>query len=154
MNRLLLFIVAVLCFGSASAQLNISIETFDPGVPEDYSLHRDLQVFPKIRAIESMFLPFVLRQSLVDSGDWGAIRVVPATDDAAEIHVSGTITHSDGEALSVTLHAIDSRGHTWVEQEYSTSGSYQDLFAPFVADLRTVAGFEEHGILPMENRFF
>lgn len=136
MKRFWLSIVALLYVGPASAQLNISIETFDPGVPEDYSVHRDLQVFPKIREIESMFLPFVLRQALVDSGDWGAIRVVPDTDPAAELRVTGTISHSDGETLSVALRAIDARGHVWVENTYSTRETYENLFAGFITDMR------------------
>ena len=144
MSRLIIVAAALACFGTASAQLNVSVATFDPGVPEDYSLHRDLQVFPKIREIESMFLPFVLRQALVDSGDWGAIRVIPEIDTAAEILVTGTITHSDGETLSVALNAIDSRGYQWVADTYTTTESYEDLFAGFVADMRAVRdGFDE-----------
>ena len=78
-------LAAIVCLWplASTAELNISIATFDPGVPEDYSLHQDLDVFPKIREIESLFLPFVLRQALVDAGDWGAVRVVPESDDAA-----------------------------------------------------------------------
>jgi hypothetical protein len=120
----------------ASAQLNVSVMEFDPGIPEDYALHRELQVFPKIREIESKFLPFVLRQSLVDSGNWGAVRVVPGTDDAAEILIAGTITHSDGQVLSVELRATDSRGELWVEKIYSTRGRYEELFSGFVGDLQ------------------
>jgi len=138
MRRVLAFIIAALYLTPASAQLNISVTTFDAGVPEDYSLHRDLQVFPKIRQIESMFLPFVLRQSLVDSGEWGAVRVVPESDDKAEILVTGTITHSDGETLGIELRAIDSRGQEWVNTSYTTSSSYEDLFAGFIRDLQAV----------------
>ena len=115
----------------ASAQLNVSIVTFEPGVPEDYSLHQDLRVFPKIREIESLFLPFVLRQALVDSGDWGAVRVVPGADDAAELQVTGSIAHSDGDTLAVTLRAIDARGHEWAAGTYTTQGHYDDLFIDF-----------------------
>jgi len=50
--------------------LNVSIAVFDTGVPEDLSLHRDLQVFPQIREIEAMFLPFVLRDTLVRTNEW------------------------------------------------------------------------------------
>lgn len=136
MTRLVIGLVCALLAAPASAQLNVSITTFDPGIPEDYSLHRDLQVFPRIREIESMFLPFVLRQALVDTGDWGAIRVVPETDHAAEILVTGAIEHSDGETLSVSLRATDSRGHVWVENTYTTRASYENLFAGFTDDMR------------------
>ena len=138
MSRVIALIVLGLFLSPVSAQLNISITTFDAGIPEDYSLHRDLQVFPKIREIESMFLPFVLRQSLVDSGEWGAVRVVPESDDEAEILVTGRITHSDGETLGIELRAVDSRGHEWVNSSYTTTSSYTDLFAGFVQDLQVV----------------
>jgi hypothetical protein len=144
MSRTIAVIVAFLYLAPASAQLNISVATFDPGIPEDQSLHRDLQVFPKIREIESMFLPFVLRQSLVDSGEWGAVRVIPEADTAAEILVTGRITHSDGELLGIQLHAVDSRGHEWVNNAYTTNTSYEDLFSKFVSDLQSARnGFDQ-----------
>ena len=117
------------------AQLNVSIASFDPGVPEDYSLHRDLEVFPKIRAIESVFLPFVLREALTAAGDWGAVRVVPEPDESAELSITGAIVHSDGESLAVSLRAVDARGHEWIGATYHTKGRYEDLFERFVGDL-------------------
>ena len=122
----------------AAAELNISIAIFDPGVPEDYSLHQDLDVFPKIRQIESLFLPFVLRQALVDAGDWGAVRVVPESDASAELLVTGTIVHSDGERLAVSLRAVDARGEEWIGATYFTEKHYEDLFRRFVEDLAGV----------------
>ena len=136
MIRGIAIIVAAMTLAPASAQLNISVTKFDAGVPEDYSLHRDLQVFPKIREIESMFLPFVLRQSLVDSGEWGAVRVIPENDNKSEILVTGTITHSDGETLGIELRAVDARGQEWVNTTYTTRSNYDDLFAGFLSDLQ------------------
>jgi hypothetical protein len=135
-RRAPLLIIALLYLAPASAQLNVSIATFDTGVPDDQSVHRDLQVFPKIREIEAMFLPFVLRQSLVDAGEWGAVRVVPEADHASEILITGKILHSDGEILEVELRATDSRGQEWTNQTYGTTTSYEDLFATFILDLQ------------------
>ena len=120
---------------TASGELNISIAVFDPGVPEDYSLHQDLDVFPKIRKIESLYLPFVLRQALVDSGDWGAVRVVPEKDPSAELLITGAIVHSDGEKLAVSLRAVDARGEEWIGASYFTEGHYDELFQRFASDL-------------------
>jgi hypothetical protein len=134
------FLAVLLCLWpmTAAAELNISIATFDPGVPEDYSLHQDLDVFPKIREIESLFLPFVLRQALVDTGDWGAVRVVPESDDSAELLITGAIVHSDGEKLAVSLRAVDARGEQWIGASYFTEENYEDLFRRFVTDLAGV----------------
>ena len=67
----------------AAGALNVSIAVFDPGVPADQSLHRDLGIFPRIREIEAKLLPFALRDQLAEAGGWGAIRVIPEPDAAA-----------------------------------------------------------------------
>lgn len=100
-------------------ELNISIVEFDPGVPKDRSLHRDLQVFPRIREIEALFLPFVLRETLVATDEWGAVRVVPEPDIGAELLVSGTIVRSDGATLELRLLVIDASGREWINRTYA-----------------------------------
>ena len=101
------------------SELNISIAVFDPGVPADRSLHRDLQVFPRIRYIEALFLPFVLRETLVGTNAWGAVRVVPEPDFGAELLISGTIVKSDGESLELQLRAVDASGREWLNKAYA-----------------------------------
>ena len=101
--------------------LNVSIVVFDPGVPAQQSLHRDLQVFPRIREIEALFLPFVLREVLAETNDWGAVRVVPETDAAAELMLVCTIAHSDGEQLQLHVNAIDASGRVWFERSFSAA---------------------------------
>jgi len=112
--------------GSHTA-LNVSIAVFDPGVPADRSLHRDLQVFPRIREIEAMFLPFVLRDTLANTNEWGAVRVVPLPDVAAELLVSGTIVRSDGENLDLRIRAVDASGRVWLDTEFG--GAATDNYA-------------------------
>lgn len=109
------------------AALNVSIAVFDPGVPADQSLHRDLQVFPRIREIEAMFLPFVLRETLAKTDEWGAVRVVPQPDEAAELFVSGTILRSDGETLELSIRAVDASGRVWLDNAFA--GAVTDDYA-------------------------
>jgi hypothetical protein len=97
---LFLFLMCI-ALPQAAAELNVSISVFDAGVPADPSTHRDLMVFPKIRRIEALFLPFVLRDTMVETNEWGAVRVVPELDIAAELLVTGAIVGSDGETLSL-----------------------------------------------------
>ena len=99
--------------------LDVSIVRFDPGIPADSSLHRELQVFPRIREIEAKLLPFVLRETLVESGEWGAVRVVPEADPAAELLVSGVILRSDGDVLDVAIRALDASGRIWIDGPFS-----------------------------------
>ena len=112
--------------------INVSILVFDPGVPDDRSLHRDLDIFPRIREIESLLLPFVLREALVEAGGWGAVRVEPAHDLASELLLEGEIGHSDGETLSISMRASDATGRVWVDKAYA--GDHK-IYAEIVADL-------------------
>lgn len=120
------------------ARLNISIALFDPGIPENRSLHRDLQVFPRVRKIEALYLPFVLHEILVSAQAFGAVRVIPEADAAAELLVSGTILASDGETLQLRLRAVDASGEVWVDDTFR--GSQQSLFAGFAASLLAARG--------------
>ncbi len=129
-------------------QQDISIVLFDPGIPEDTSTHRQLAVFPQVRAIEARFLPFVLREILMESDEWGAVRVVPHASPGDEISIRGLIRKSNGEKLEVQLQAHDAFGNEWAKGVYSmTSGSadpnntveisnsFQNVFRQFAADL-------------------
>jgi hypothetical protein len=136
--------------GHSVSALDVSVAIFDPGVPADASTHRDLQVYPKIRDIEALFLPFVLRETLLRTDEWGAVRVVPAPDIAAELLVSGTILHSDGEVLTLQIQATDSSGRIWINNTYTgldtaSNGraaampgmsGYQELYDEVAEDLR------------------
>ena len=130
-----------------TTRLNVSITVFDPGVPTDRSLHRDLQVFPRIRRIESLFLPFVLRETLTATGAFGAVRVVPEPDTGAELLITGTVQRSDGQSLELRLQAVDATGREWINAVYagtaperyeSTSAGlagYQGLYDRIASDL-------------------
>ena len=123
MRHLAAFILASsLLLQSAAAdgltQLNVSIAVFDPGIPEDRSVHRELNVFPRIRNIEAMFLPFVVRAAIIESGKWGAVRVVPRPDPAAELLVTGRIEQSDGATLVLHIRVVDAVGRTWLDRPY------------------------------------
>lgn len=134
----------------SASELNISIAVFDPGVPTDLSSHRRLQVFPRIREVEALFLPFVLRETLVDTNEWGAVRVVPEPDIAAELLLSGAIVRSDGETLELQVRVIDATGRVWFNKSYtglaaggdrqsnstSATADYQRLYDEIAQDLR------------------
>ena len=109
-----------------AAALNVSISVFDPGVPDDRSLHRDLQIFPRIRGVEAKFLPFVLRETLVATGEWGAVRVVTEPDEAAEVAISGSIVHSDGERLELRVRAVDATGRPWFDRNFAARLADED----------------------------
>lgn len=113
--------------GGDASKLDVSVAVLDPGIPADESMHRDLDVFPRIRNIEAMFLPFIIRQTLVETGEWGAVRVVPEPDLAAEVLVTGAIVHSDGDTLTLHIRATDATGRIWVDKPFT--GNVSDDYA-------------------------
>lgn len=133
-----------------ATELNVSIVAFDAGIPTDVSSHRRLQVFPRIREVEALFLPFVLRDTMVNTEEWGAVRVVPEPDIAAEVLVSGTIIKSDGATLELQIRAVDATGRLWINKAYSamatspdaninaTPTGFRQLYEDIEADLRRV----------------
>ena len=116
-------------------ELDVSIAVFDPGVPADASVHRDLQVFPRIREIEARLLPFVLRDTLGKANAWGAVRVVPEPDIAAELLVSGTIIRSDGESLELEIRAVDASGRVWLDKTFAGPHGSRQLYDDIAQDL-------------------
>jgi len=99
--------------------LNVTIPVFNPGVPADPSVFRDLDVFPRIRGIEAKLMPFLLRETLVESGKWGAVRVVAEPEQAAELQLLGTIIRSDGDWLDLRIRAVDATGAVWLDRVFS-----------------------------------
>jgi hypothetical protein len=104
---------------SDGTALNVTIPIFDPGIPDDPSKYRDLQVFPRIRQIEAKLMPFLLRETLVQAQQWGAVRVETKPDDSAELQLLGTIVRSDGERLDLRIRAVDATGNTWFDKVFS-----------------------------------
>ena len=118
-----------------TSRLNVSIAIFDAGIPADRSVHRDQEVFPRVRKIEALYLPFVLRNVLTSSNEWGAIRVVPGTDKAAELLINGTIQRSDGDSLVLRIQAADASGRIWVDRDFSGIANDQQIYTDIAAAL-------------------
>ena len=98
--------------------LNVTIPVFNPGVPEDPSQLRDLRVFPRIRQVESKMMPFLLRETLVKTGRWGAVRVATKMEPAAELQLLVTILRSDGDTLELQVKALDATGDVWFDEAF------------------------------------
>ncbi|MBE9539577.1 MAG: hypothetical protein IMF06_10875 [Proteobacteria bacterium] len=100
------------------ARIDLGLVVFDPGIPSDESTHTERGIFPKIREVESQYMPVVLREALVASDNWGVVRVLPRDDKTAELRITGKIIHSDGIDLVLHIKAIDATGHLWLDSIY------------------------------------
>lgn len=59
-----------------------------------------------------------LRDTIQQTGHWGAVRVVPTQSEALEVIVAGKIERSDGEQLTIQMDAYDATGTPWFSKRY------------------------------------
>lgn len=99
--------------------LDVGIQILDPGVPETLGAGAPEDgVLPEVRRSEARYIPVRLMHTLQATGNWGAVRVVPAGIDSADVLVTGTILESRPSKLVLDLRAIDSSGRIWFERRY------------------------------------
>jgi len=123
--------------------LDVGIAIFDPGI-DDYD--EDQRVYPEVRKAEARYMPSLLSEAMQDSAAWGSVRVVPSSQQFTDLMVQGKILHSDGEELQLHITAIDSRGYTWLDREYTGNASRyaysattRSTYDPFQAVYNTIA---------------
>lgn len=130
--------------------VDVGLVVFDPGIPPDESTHSKLGIFPEIRKAEAKYMPVILRETLIDSGDWGVVRVLPETLESSELLVTGRILHSDGQRLELQIQARDATGAQWLDKAYTGTTTpadypvkapgdpYQQVYSQIAADLLVV----------------
>jgi len=128
--------------------VDVGIQVFDPGVPDDQEEIPD-NVFPEVRKAEARYIAIHLQQTMQETGHWGAVRVIPSASDAIDLRVSGRIMESNGKELVIYVLAVDSTGRVWVNQKYrgladsaayhedhvGSREPYQDLYNQISNDL-------------------
>ncbi len=114
--------------------------------PEDA---KDEGTSADIRKAETHFIPYHLKNTLHQSGHWGAIQVVPAETNSVDLLVKGKILESNGEDLVVEIDVVDATGNRWFKRKYSAEASaasysgnkvgekdaYQNLYNTIANDL-------------------
>lgn len=101
--------------------LDVGIGIFDPGV--DPAQEPEEGVFPKIRAAEARFMPYQLMEALQQSGNWGAVRVIPDRLSEMDVWVDAEILKSDGENLWLQVTVEDATGRQWYTKKYTEVAS-------------------------------
>ena len=97
-----------------SQLLDVGILLFEQGedTETEKNIHED------IRAAESRYMAYHLKETLERAHGWGAVRVLPAASHIADVTVQGTLLASDGEKLEVRARVSDSTGALWFEKVY------------------------------------
>ena len=102
-----------------------------------------------IRKAESHFVPYHLKNTLQQSGHWGAIQVIPAETNSVDLLVKGKIIESNGEILALEIEVVDATAKRWFKKTYSAEASeyiysgnqagskdaYQDLYNTIANDM-------------------
>ncbi len=121
--------------------LDVGVAIFDANVPEDYDEQVEAIIQPEVRRAEANFMPYVAKNMLQSSGNWGAVRVVPRPTDAVDVTVRGTIVESNGERLTLAMQVTDATGREWFQREYHALASkyaYDDTMPPDVDAFQAV----------------
>lgn len=108
--------------------LDVSIEVFDPGLPEEALEIAELEekgVFQEVRKSEARYFALQLKDTLESTGNWGAVRVVPAGTSSAEVTVAGQIVKSNGKELALDIRVMDTSGRVWLERRYKQPADLQ-----------------------------
>ena len=99
--------------------LDVGVLVFTNQASEDEVARAGAAIFAEIRETETQTLPAVLRNTLLQSNQWGIVRVLPEADPSMDLIVSGTIMKSDGVDLLLHVHAVDSTGQVWLDKDYA-----------------------------------
>ena len=116
LHCVLALMVPVLCLETASAQspvfVDVSISLFQHSA--DMDGEESLQT--AVSRAETRYMPVMLALRLIDTDQWGAVRVTPLPDPGAELSVTATILESTHRQLSLEVNAIDSSGRVWLDR--------------------------------------
>ncbi|HIL97478.1 MAG TPA: hypothetical protein EYG51_16415, partial [Pseudomonadales bacterium] len=83
--------------------MDIGIIPLETGIPDTEEELKKQLIIPDVRRAESQYIAFHLKDTLEQTGNWGAVRVTPDSSDAIDVEVSGKILGSDGELLRIHL---------------------------------------------------
>ena len=106
--------------------LEIGIKVFEIEIDEEEALEFGEWIFAEIRENETYYLPYILRNTLLASNQWGPIRVLPTEDPSMDLTVSGKVLTSDGERLAIQVTVADSSGRVWLEKKYADQSLITD----------------------------
>jgi len=110
--------------------LDVGIHLFDPNVPEEWRDRERDGILPEVRRAEARYMPFILKDTLEGTGNWGAVRVIPRDTMAVDVTVDAKLLESNGETLRLEVEVADASGRRWFQREYGYQASryaYDDI---------------------------
>ena len=121
--------------------LDVGVAVFDANVPVAFDDQVAQNIPPAVRRAEANFMPYVAKNLLQSTGNWGAVRVIPDTTHAVDVTVTGAIVHSDGERMILDVEVHDARGVRWFATSYQSLASkyaYGDTVPPDIDPFQSI----------------
>jgi hypothetical protein len=105
--------------------LDVGIRVFDPGIPKNIENDEEAlakkRIYPDLRKAEARYMPTLLRATLEETAQWGAVRVIPATADFVDVIITGKVVDSNGGFMAVDITAVDAAGRVWLKDKRYSS---------------------------------
>ena len=97
--------------------MDVGVAVFDPGLDE-IDDDEEETTNHQIRLAESRYAPYLLAETLIRSGNWGIVYVMPNEASPMDILVEGTVLQSTGESMAMRVEVGDATGRHWYTKEY------------------------------------
>lgn len=99
--------------------LDISIRPFTPAPVVEAAGNAMTSISQGVREAEGRFLAVHLRHRLEAGQHFGAVRVMPLAEQAADLVIEGQVLVSDGRQLALSIEAIDRSGRIWLQESFT-----------------------------------
>ena len=97
--------------------IDVGIAIFDEGIAgEEIKDLKKKLIDPNVRRAEARYLAYNLRNTLEETENWGAVRLIPQNIRAIDLMVYGEIRESSGVELELKIRAVDATGKVWLKE--------------------------------------
>lgn len=103
--------------------LDVGVVLFDPGLPDTEEKLEKSGLYPEVRKAEGRFIAYHMKDTLEQTGNWGAVRVIPTDNEGTDVVVNGQIVESNGDTLKIKARVSDTTGREWFERDYTDRAS-------------------------------
>ncbi len=97
--------------------MDVGVAIFDPGLDE-IDDDEEETTNHQVRLAESRYAPYLLTETLIRSGNWGIVYVMPNDASPMDIRIDGAILQSTGESMAMRVRVSDAAGRHWYTKEY------------------------------------
>lgn len=80
----------------------------------------------EIRAAESSYMAYELRQTLESAAQFGPVRMLSAPSAGHELVIHSALVRSNSRHLTLAVRATDASGRNWIDDQYEHTASPED----------------------------